>query len=352
MCGVAGIIRPSFSPAEFQFVLTGMLSRIAHRGPDESGIYTGEGVGLGSVRLSIIDVATGQQPMCTRDKHLWIVFNGEIFNYPELRDELIKKGHSFRTSSDTEVLLHLYQDYGPSCLQFLNGQFVFAVWDNHKKELFIARDRIGIRPLFYNVQNGNLVFASEIKAILEYPDYTPDYDKAALAEVFTFWTSVAPRNIFQGIQELPPGHLMKFKNGQTEITSYWQIPFGADSSVKSFSDSVEKLDYLLEDAVKMRLRADVPVAAYLSGGLDSSVTTSYIRKFVPDQLQTFSIGFPNQNMMRPPTSMKSPGFCKPATRRLPVMRKTLLKFSLPSFGIPKPHLPAQLRLPCICSRGK
>lgn len=292
MCGVAGILNPRFSPEHNQSILTRMLSRISHRGPDESGIYLGNGIGLGSVRLSIIDLATGQQPMHTPDRKLWIVFNGEIFNYKELKEELLLEGYTFHTTSDTEVLLYLFKEYGERCLQKLNGQFVFAVWNNDTQELFIARDRLGIRPLFYyHHHQGAFVFASEIKSILEYPDFTPEINTQALSQIFTFWTSLSPNTIFNNVRELSPGHYLKIKNNRLDIFSYWNINFGILKTTASFDEALEQFGYLLNDAVRIRMRADVPVAAYLSGGLDSSATTAIIKTIVPDQLQTFSIGF-------------------------------------------------------------
>jgi asparagine synthase (glutamine-hydrolysing) len=281
-------------PRNAEFLLGKMLARIQYRGPDESGIYYDSLVALGSVRLSIIDLSTGQQPLSTPDGNLWIVFNGEIFNYPELKQELVRHGHKFHTQSDTEVLLHMWQEYGTSCFSRLNGQFAAAIWDRTRKELILARDRVGIRPLFYTWHDQQFIFGSEIKAILEFPGIRPSIDTRALAQVFSFWTTLTPGTIFRDIAELPPGHYMKISNGAAEVHQWWKLSFPSHPGAYfrgTFNEAKEELDSLLTDAVRLRLRADVPVAAYLSGGLDSGATTAIIKKVAPQSLQTFSIGF-------------------------------------------------------------
>ncbi len=293
MCGISGIFRPNGTAVRPESVRR-MLTQIQYRGPDESGIYVGEGVGLGSVRLSIIDLANGQQPMCTTDERFWIVFNGEIFNYIELRAELEGLGYRCRTNSDTEVLLLLYRHFKEGCLEKLNGQFAFAIWDSDERELFLARDRMGIRPLFYHKSNEEFIFASEIKCLLESDTVKAALDLEALNQVFTFWTIPSPGTVFKGVYELPPGHYMIRREGREVIQSYWKLDFGAQKdahSGKSFEQEVEELGALIEDSVRLRLRADVQVAAYLSGGLDSSATTQIIKKIEPGVLNTFSIGF-------------------------------------------------------------
>jgi len=271
-----------------------MLAQIQYRGPDEAGVYIGNGVGLGSVRLSIIDLLQGQQPISDKEQNFWIVFNGEIFNYIELRDELIELGYRFRTESDTEVLLILYKHFREKCLEKLNGQFAFAIWDVLKKELFIARDRVGIRPMFYYQDEKAFVFASEIKCILESEVVSPEIDPGSLNQVFTFWTIPSPGTIFKGIYELPPGHFMTIRNGRVDIRKYWELRFSPEEtpwSDRRLKNSLEEFDYLITDAVRLRLRSDVQVAAYLSGGIDSSATTYFIKKIDPGVLNTFSIGF-------------------------------------------------------------
>ncbi len=270
-----------------------MLARIQHRGPDESGVYLGQNVGLGNVRLSIIDLKTGQQPMPNEDGSLWIVINGEIFNYIELREELQQKGHVFKTTSDTEVVVHCYEEYGTACLNKFNGQFAIAIWDTKKRELFLARDRVGIRPLFYTKTQNSFVFASEIKSFLEHPEVNFRFSPESLSQIFTFWSTAAPNTAFQDIYELPAGHFMKVSFEGVEIRPYWNLTFPEEGNENnlSFPDAMEELHSLFEDSVKIRLRADVPVGAYLSGGIDSSITTAFIKNIFPEVLRTFSIGF-------------------------------------------------------------
>ncbi len=277
-----------------------MLAMIRHRGPDQFGIYLDDQVGLGSARLSIIDLSGGQQPIANEDESLWIVFNGEIFNYVELRPDLEARGHRFTTNTDTEVLLHLYEDYGPDCLRFLNGQFAIAIWDQKARSLFLARDRLGIRPLFYTVRDGAFIFGSEIKAILAHPLVQAEIDPVALDQIFTFWSTISPRTAFREIYQVPPGHWLLARDGHITIQRYWELKFTpADdrpqtaSPQKSFDETLQDFRELLIDATQIRLRADVPVGAYLSGGLDSSVTSAIIRNYTNSHLDTFSITFEN-----------------------------------------------------------
>ncbi len=294
MCGIAGIYNGTALPSDPLPIMKRMLSRIRYRGPDESGIYTDNNIALGNVRLSIIDIATGQQPLSTPQKDYWIILNGEIFNYIELKKDLVKLGHVFHTESDTEVLLHAYLEYGESCLNRLNGQFAFALWDKKNKELFLARDRVGIRPLFFTWLGETLVFGSEIKTLLEFPGIHAEFDYAALAQVFTYWTTVTPKTVFKNIFEIQPGHCMRIKSTDHTIRPFWRLRFPSGKNEYfngTLEEAREELKKLLTDAVRLRLRADVPVAAYLSGGLDSSATTALIKEVMPETLQTFSIGF-------------------------------------------------------------
>ena len=295
MCGIVGIYNSSSILKGPDVLLKRMLARIQYRGPDESGIYVNSHAALGSVRLSIIDIQSGQQPLSSPDGKHWIVFNGEIFNYIELKEDLLKLGHVFRTESDTEVLLNAYLQYGSGCLNRLNGQFVFAIWNNENKELFLARDRVGIRPLFYTTVKDTFIFGSEIKTLFEYPEIKPEIDPVSMSQIFTFWSTLTPGTAFKGINELPPGHFMKISHGMPAvIQSFWSLKFpaGMDNRFSgTINEAAEQLEYLLTDAVRIRLRADVQVAAYLSGGLDSSATTALIKKVAPETLQTFSIGF-------------------------------------------------------------
>lgn len=294
MCGIAGIFNYQSSkvPSSEQNVKN-MLAMINHRGPDESGVFLDNNAGIGSVRLSIIDLSSGQQPMSDISGRYWIAYNGEIFNYKELRAELIQKGIQFKTHCDTEVVVQMYALYGPECLNQFNGQFAFSIWDRTSKELFLARDRVGIRPLYYWNQNNSFAFCSEIKGLFALDQIERSLDTESLSQIFTFWTTLTPNTPFKNIFELQPGHYMHVKKSSVEIKQFWSMNFasGKGNHNTSISDSIEELDNLLYDAVKIRLRADVPVGAYLSGGLDSSVTTSYINKINPEILNTFSIGF-------------------------------------------------------------
>jgi asparagine synthase (glutamine-hydrolysing) len=299
MCGIVGLCNLTQDVPISEQQLRQMVALLRHRGPDQFGIYLDDRIGLGNARLSILDLTSGQQPISNEDGSLWIVYNGEVFNYLELRDELIKQGHHFRTDSDTEVVVHLYEEYGKECLHFINGQFAFAIWDSSRQSLFLARDRIGIRPLYYTLVDGCLIFASEIKAILADPRVHPELDMVTLGQVFTYWSALSPNTIFQEIREIPPGHYLIAGEGRYEVERYWQLNFTPEPayfSLASQKDSylLDKLDEfraLLIDATKIRLRADVPVGAYLSGGLDSSTTAAIIRKYTSNRLDTFSVTF-------------------------------------------------------------
>ncbi len=297
MCGIVGFTGSAGRREESRSVLNRMLTRIRHRGPDEAGIFLSSLMNMGSVRLSIIDLASGQQPLCDDSGRYWITFNGEIFNYKELRNELEGLGCRFRTNSDTEVLLLAYREFGVDCLPKLNGQFAFAVWDTRESRLFMARDRVGIRPLYYTFQNEQLVFGSEIKALFEFPGVRRALDPASLQQVFTFWTTLSPHTSFEGVNELPPGHYLLFEEGHVQMKKYWapEFPPVGNRFKGTMDEAGEHLEYLLNDAVELRLRADVPVGSYLSGGLDSSVIAWLIRQNAPEGLlQTFSIGFSDQ----------------------------------------------------------
>lgn len=294
MCGIAGIFNyhSSNEPSTERNVKK-MLTLIKHRGPDESGVYINQNIGIGNVRLSIIDLSSGQQPMSDITERYWIVYNGEVFNYLELRVELEKKGIRFKTNSDTEVVIQMYALYGADCLNHFNGQFAFCIWDKNKQELFLARDRVGIRPLFYWSQNGAFAFCSEIKGLFSLNRVARSLNPESLSQIFTFWTTVSPNTPFKNIFELQPGHFMRVNSEGIQISKYWSLNFASNkkSQATSLSESIDELNELLHDSVKIRLRADVPVGAYLSGGLDSSVTTSIINDINPEILNTFSIGF-------------------------------------------------------------
>jgi asparagine synthase (glutamine-hydrolysing) len=294
MCGISGILnlRSEAPPVDADSVLR-MLAILMHRGPDQSGVYLDDRIGLGHNRLSIIDLSAGIQPISNEDDTLWIIYNGEVFNYLELRDELIKRGHRFKTSTDTEVILHLYEESGADSLGRLNGQFAFAIWDSRKSELFLARDRVGIRPLFYTVHDNRLLFASEIKSLFVVDGVPREIDPIALDQVFTFWTTLGGRTAFKGIHELPPGHFLRVSKGETCVRKYWDIPFCAKEEQYDLSenDVRDRMAELILDSVRIRLRADVPVGAYVSGGLDSSGITALVKNNFNNRLRTFGIEF-------------------------------------------------------------
>ncbi len=301
MCGIAGIINSRDRDADLQREkMCRMLAMIRHRGPDQFGIYHDSKATLGSARLSIIDVSSGQQPITNEDESLWIVFNGEIFNYVELRPELEQRGHRFATNSDTEVLLHLYEEFGPGCLARLNGQFAFAIWDARKQILFLGRDRLGIRPLFYAHANGSLVFASEVKALLACPEVTAEIDPVTLDQIFTYWSPLPGRTVFKGIQQLPPGHFLVSSGEETTVKRYWELSFPPETTTSAANgrgpdEYLEEFRTLLTDATSIRLRSDVPVGAYLSGGLDSSIVAHLAATRTSAPLTTFSVAFEDRD---------------------------------------------------------
>ncbi|MCZ7551926.1 MAG: asparagine synthase (glutamine-hydrolyzing) [Anaerolineae bacterium UTCFX2] len=292
MCGIIGVLNQTEPAGVDKSILLQMLAAVRHRGPDGFGIYQDEWVGLGSARLKILDIAGGDQPISNEDGAIWIVFNGEIFNYVELRPMLEARGHRFATHSDTEVIVHLFEDFGPACLQHLNGQFVIAIWDSRDRSLLLGRDRLGVRPLFYTFSEGRLIFGSEIKALLAHPGVQAQIDPLSLDQIFTYWSTLSPRTVFSGIFEVPPGSYLLARDGRIELQSYWSLDFSPSSAPgRDIQDYQDELESLLIDATRIRLRADVPVGAYLSGGLDSSITTAIIRNFTDTPLDTFSISF-------------------------------------------------------------
>ncbi len=291
MCGICGSFGLDGRSADAG-LLRSMVSRLRHRGPDGSGVHTDAALGFGHARLNIIDVAGGHQPMATPDGSVRITFNGEIFNYIELRQELEQRGHQFVTRSDTEVILHAYREAGEDCVHRLNGEWAFAIWDAKRRKLFLSRDRLGIRPLFYTMAGRTFLFASEMKALLAHPAVNAQLDLRALDQIFTFWHTLAPRTAFQGILELPPGHSMTLEDGECTVRPYWRPTYdGATHAVRSEHSYVEELRDLLLDATRIRLRADVPVGAYLSGGLDSTLIAALAKECAGTRLKTFSVTF-------------------------------------------------------------
>ncbi len=293
MCGIAGLINLNGGKPPVREELMPMIEAIYHRGPDGYGFFHDEQVGLAHARLSIIDLEGGDQPIRNEDGTVQVVFNGEIFNYLELREQLEQQGHRFYTHSDTEVIVHLYEQHGLDFVQHLNGQFAIALWDIPKKRLVLTRDRVGIRPLFFTRQNGRLFFASEVKSLFAHPAIPRQIDLRGLQEIFTFWSTLPPDTLFEEIEMLAPGCSMIIEGGESRVQQYWDWRFPVESidHERSADDWAEELRELMIDSVRFQLRADVPVGAYLSGGLDSSVITSLIKNFTDTPLRTFSIGF-------------------------------------------------------------
>jgi len=295
MCGIAGFRGSSSVPAEDRATLECMIATLDHRGPDGRGFHVQPGVALAHARLSIIDLATGAQPMDNGRGTVWVVFNGEIFNYIELREDLRRAGHRFHTESDTEVIVQLYERYGDDFVDHLNGQFAIALWDGERQRLVLARDRAGIRPLYYATARDRLWFASEIKALLAVLPELAALDPQGLVETFTFWGPADPDTLFRGVESLPPGHRLAIeRDGTRTLTCYWDWTFpdiGTPPPFDSIEDATTELRALLVDAVRLQLRADVPVGAYLSGGLDSSGIVALVRGFTNTPVRTFSIAF-------------------------------------------------------------
>ncbi len=288
MCGIVGLARrePQGVGAD---VLLRMIAAVRHRGPDGYGIFTGPQVGLGHARLSIIDVSGGAQPLTNEDGRIAITFNGEIFNYIELREELVAAGHTFRTRSDTEVLVHAYEQWGAGFLERLNGQFALAIYDGRTRSVFLARDRFGIRPLFYALRDGDLWFASEAKALFAGGEVEAAPDLAGLDEVFTFWAARAPRTVFRGVSQLEPGTFAVWQDGALRVSRYYELNYPEEGAEPR--DVIAQLDALMRSGVDLQMRSDVPVGGYLSGGLDSSITCALAAGGSPFALRTFSVAF-------------------------------------------------------------
>ena len=294
MCGIAGIFDTHGKNRISDSPLRPMIGALHHRGPDQKGVYLDDAVGLGQARLSIIDLASGGQPIHNEDRTVWIVLNGEIYNYRELRASLEARGHRFYTQTDTEVIVHDYEEKGLDCVHDFNGQFAFAVWDQVQRRLFLARDYFGICPLFYSEHDGHFLFASEIKSLIASKLLPgPALEPRALDQIFTFWTTLPGATVFKNIYELKPGHTLTVTSQSRRLSRYWDIPYHSPDSY--FPDDPrrisEQLLALLLDAVKLRLRADVPVGSYLSGGLDSSGITALIARHFQPQVRTFGIRF-------------------------------------------------------------
>ncbi len=294
MCGIVGIINNGSRSVD-RAVLERMNDAIVHRGPDDDGFYVRENVGLAMRRLSIIDLAGGKQPIHNADKTKWIVFNGEIYNYRELREDLEKRGHNFYTNSDTEAIIHLYDEYGVDCLTHLRGMFALAIWDETEKELFIARDRVGKKPLLYSHRsNGDLIFGSEFRALLENKVIGREVDAEAIDAYLSYLCVPAPMTAFKEIRKLEPGHWLKWKNGEIKMQRYWLPDFAKKIKI-SEEDAIEETTRILRESTKMRMISEVPLGAFLSGGVDSSIVVALMAQESSQPVKTFSIGFEEQD---------------------------------------------------------
>jgi asparagine synthase (glutamine-hydrolysing) len=294
MCGITGFVNADKSPIDIK-VLHRMNDEIIHRGPDDEGFFIKDYVGLAMRRLSIIDLSGGKQPIHSHDKTKWIVFNGEIYNYLELRKHLLDKGFELYTNSDTEVIVNLYQLYGVECLQYLRGMFAFAIWDEVNEQLFLARDRVGKKPLLYSHQrNGNLIFGSEFSALLMHPEISRDVDHEAIDSYLSYLCVPAPQTAFRQIRKLEPGHWLLWKNGQIKTERYWSPDFSKKIKIDE-TEAIEETLRLLREATKIRMIAEVPLGAFLSGGVDSSTVVALMADVSDKPVKTFSIGFEEQD---------------------------------------------------------
>ncbi len=290
MCGIAGVLHLDLDRPSDPDLLSRMTGVLAHRGPDDEGFYRNGPVGLGHRRLSIIDLSGGAQPMANEDETVWIVFNGEIFNFPDLRRDLEAKGHKFKTGSDTECIVHLYEEHGTGCAERLVGQFAFAIWDERKRRLLLARDHVGIKPLFYCLDDQRILFASEMKAILEDESIGRELDPGAFFDYLAYKYVPAPRTIFRGINKLPAGHWLLIEEGRVRIERFWEMPLGGPPPA-SEEECARELEELLRSSVKGQLMSDVPLGAFLSGGIDSSIVVGLMAGLMDRPVKTFTIGF-------------------------------------------------------------
>jgi asparagine synthase (glutamine-hydrolysing) len=291
MCGIAGIVDEQRRRPVDEETVRQMCQAIVHRGPDDEGIFVKNGVGLGMRRLSIIDISGGHQPVFNEDRTVWVVYNGEIYNFPELRRDLESRGHRFYTNCDTEVIVHLYEDMGAECVQKLRGMFAFALYDERRRKLLMARDRLGKKPLHYAFANGRLLFGSEIKSILAVAPELAEVNQEALLQYFYFGYIPDPLTAFSPIQKLPPGHILEFERGQIRCREYWDLPRYGTHSPSSEEECLRELEHRLDEAVRIRLIADVPLGAMLSGGTDSSTIVALMARNTSAPVKTFAIGF-------------------------------------------------------------
>jgi asparagine synthase (glutamine-hydrolysing) len=292
MCGICGVFFTNRDWRVQRDTLEAMNRRIVHRGPDDDGYFLEENVGLAMRRLSIIDVKTGHQPLANENQDVWIVYNGEIYNHSELRALLEAKGHRYRSRSDTETIVHLYEEYGRDCVKHLRGMFAFVIWDRRRRMLFVARDRLGIKPFYYWWDGGAFLFGSEIKAILAFPNITAEFNRSTLAEYLAFGYLTGPETMFAGIKKLMPGHILELpEGGEPRIERYWDLETETDQEARPVQYYVSGYRRLLEESVSSHLMSDVPLGVFLSGGLDSSAVAALAKKIRGDRIQTFAVGY-------------------------------------------------------------
>ncbi len=292
MCGICGIFHSDPQQPVNRDVLALMNQQIVHRGPDDDGFFLEKNVGLAMRRLSIIDIKTGHQPISNEDENIWIVFNGEIYNHQELRNDLQARGHRYRTKSDTETIVHLYEEYGRNCVDHLRGMFAFAIWDRARQGLFLARDRLGIKPLYYRYDGATLLFGSEIKTILAYPDVKPEFNRGSLAEYLAFGYIAGAETMYAGIRKLLPGHILSVdEQSQLTTSPYWDLNVPADDGSQPREHYVRAYREQLEACVSSHLMSDVPLGVFLSGGLDSSAIAALTTKIRKEPIETFSVGY-------------------------------------------------------------
>src|SRR5687767_1961486 len=294
MCGIAGIVASDALTADERVRVPLMRDTLSHRGPDDAGLFTDERAALAHRRLSIVDLAAGHQPLANEDETIWIVFNGEIYNHADIRPDLESAGHQYRTRSDTETIVHAYEQWGDACVERLRGMFAFAIWDAPHRRLLLARDRLGVKPLYWTVAHGRLLFASEIKAILESGLVKPQANEAAIPELLGTRYLSGTETLYRGIHRLMPGHTLVYEAGTVTVRPYWDIPIGQPSEELASlpeRELVERFTALLEESVRIRLMADVPLGMFLSGGLDSSAIAALMARMIDRPLQTFSVAF-------------------------------------------------------------
>lgn len=319
MCGIAGLYNWTDPPQTMAAQLSAMCQAIIHRGPDDEGIFVDRGVALGMRRLSIIDVAGGHQPIFNEDGTVGVVFNGEIYNYRSLRESLIRRGHRFATNSDTEVIVHAYEEDGPDCVKHFNGIFGFAIWDKRAQRLVVARDRMGVKPLYYMQTKKGWAFGSEIKSLLALPNAPRTLDLDAATQFFRLGFVPAPRTLFQGIQKLPAGWRLVAERGKVQVQRYWDLEFEQHDSFLSFDECAEQLRSVLQEAVTDQMVSDVPVGAFLSGGVDSTAVVAFMRQATQHPVRTFSIGFDQQHAYHNETP-----YAEAAARALGTTHETLI----------------------------